>query len=159
MSQFLRICNQSVQKVVIRAKKNFLVKNSIWISKMQNFTLISNPLKKFWKNAPKIVISKHVPEICTFLTFTHVRQTCVAYNFFCVFFNNFFNEFEISMKFCVFWYLFWFFNKKFFSGHISTFFKLWSQTRKKRLKKSKNLFCKCVWDFNFAPIKGSVYFI
>ncbi len=51
------------------------------------------------------------------------------------------------------------FQKKNFLGHISTFFKLWSHTRKKRLKKSKNVFCKCVLDFNFAPIKGSVFFI
>ena len=79
--------------------------------------------------------------------------------FFCAFFNNFFNEFEISVKFCVFWHLFRVFPKKFFLGHISTFFKLWSQTRKKRLKKSKNLFSKCVLHFNFATIKGSVFFI
>ncbi len=46
-----------------------------------------------------------------------------------------------------------------FLGHIITFFNLWSQTRKKRLKKSKNVFSKCVLDFNFAPIKGSVFFI
>jgi hypothetical protein len=71
------------------------------------------------------------------------------------FFHNFFNGFEIS----VFWHLFWFFQKIFFLGHISTFFKLWSQTRKKRLKKPKNLFSKCVLDFNFAPITGSVFFI
>jgi len=30
-----------------------------------------------------------------------------------------------------------FFTKKFFLGHINTFFELWLQTRKKRLKKSK----------------------
>ncbi len=40
-----------------------------------------------------------------------------------------------------------------------TFFKLCSQTRKKRLKKSKKVFSKCVLDFNFAPITGSVFFI
>jgi hypothetical protein len=52
------------------------------IKKTQNFTLISNPLKKFLKNAQKKFMSKNVTEICNFLTFTHVRQTCVAYNFF-----------------------------------------------------------------------------
>ncbi len=79
--------------------------------KMQNFTLISNPLKKFFKNA-----KKNVTEICTFSPFTHVRvrQTCFAYNFFSAFLKNFFNGFEISMKFCVF---------DTFFGHISTFFK------------------------------------
>ncbi len=49
--------------------------------------------------------------------------------------------------------------KKKILGHISTFFKLWSQTCKKRLKKSKNVFSKCVLYFNFAPINGSVFFI
>ncbi len=130
------------------------------IKKTQNFTLISNPLKKVWKNALKKVISKNVTEICTFFTFTHVRQTCFAYNFcFGAFFLTFFNGFEISVKFCVFWHLLWFFHPKNFLGHISTFFKLWRQMRKKRLKKSKNVFSKCALDFNFALIKGSVLFI
>ncbi len=34
----------------------------------------------------KKIISKNVTEICTFFTFTHVRQTCFAYNFFGAFF-------------------------------------------------------------------------
>ncbi len=67
-------------------------------------------------------------------------------------FVKIFNRFEISMKFCVFLYLFWFFPKNFF-------FKLWSQTRKTRRQKSKNLLSKCVLEFNFAPIKGSVLLI
>jgi hypothetical protein len=57
-----------------------------------------------------------------FFTFTHVRQTCFAYNFFWCIFYNFFNGFETSMKFCVFLHLFQF--KKKNLGHISTFFKL-----------------------------------
>jgi hypothetical protein len=63
--------------------------------KTQNFTLISNPLKKFLKNAQKKVISKNMTEKCTFFTFTHVRQTYFAYYFFGAFFHNFFNGFEI----------------------------------------------------------------
>jgi hypothetical protein len=39
----------------------------------------------------KKVISKNVTEKCTSFTFTHVHQTCFAYNFFGAFFNNFFN--------------------------------------------------------------------
>jgi hypothetical protein len=59
--------------------------------------LISNPLKNFFKNSPKKVISK------TSLTnmsayFRHV----FANNFFSKFFKNCFNGFEISVKFCVF---------------------------------------------------------
>jgi hypothetical protein len=43
-----------------------------------------NPLKKFLKMHQKKVISKNVTEMCTFFTFTHVRQTCFAFNFFLV---------------------------------------------------------------------------
>ncbi len=147
------------EKVLIWPLKFFFWQNRKRCQKTQNFTLISNPLKKCWKNVQKKLLVKNVMEKCTFFTFTHVRQTCFAYNFFCAFFHNFFNRVEISVKFCVFWHLFEFFQKKFFLGHISTFFKLWRQTRKKRLKKSKNVFSKCVLDFNFAPIKASVFFI
>jgi hypothetical protein len=57
--------------------------------------LISNLLKKFLKNAPKKVISKNVTEICTFFTFTHVRQTCFAYNFLSV---HFLTTFSMESK-------------------------------------------------------------
>jgi hypothetical protein len=39
-------------------------------------------VNKVSKNVPKKVISKNVKELRTFSTFTHVRQTCFAYNFF-----------------------------------------------------------------------------
>ncbi len=100
LSCFVRICKQSLQKVLIRAK--------IFI---QKFNTDFESVEKFWKNAPKKVISKSATEICTIFTFTHLLQTCFAYNFFCAFFKNFFNGFEISVKFCVFWYLFWFIPK------------------------------------------------
>ncbi len=106
------------------------------------------------------VISKNVTEKCTFFTFTHVRQTCFAYSFFLVhFFKTFSTDSKSAWNSAFFDTFFDFVKKKFFLGHISTFFQLWNQTRKKRLKKSKNVFCKCVLDFNFAPIKGSVFFI
>ncbi len=55
-----------------------------------------------WKSSKKIyqqkVSSKNVTEICTFSTFTHVRQTCFAYNFlWCIFVKLFQHV----------WYLFW----------------------------------------------------
>jgi hypothetical protein len=40
----------------------------------------------------KKVISKNVTEICIFFTFTHVRQTCFAYNFFGAFFLQLFQR-------------------------------------------------------------------
>jgi hypothetical protein len=47
----------------------------------------------------KKVISKNVTEKCTFFTFTHVRQTCFAYNFVWCIFNNFFNVFSSVLCF------------------------------------------------------------
>jgi hypothetical protein len=47
-----------------------------------------------------------------------------------------------------------FFKKYFFLGHISTFFELWLQVRRKRLKKTENLFYECILEFNYATIKG-----
>jgi hypothetical protein len=44
---------------------------------MEHFKLISNPLKNFLKMHKK-VISKNVTKICTFYTFTHVRQSYFA---------------------------------------------------------------------------------
>jgi hypothetical protein len=73
-------------------------------------------------------------EICTFSTFTHVCQTCFAYNFFGAFFKNLFNGFEINMKFCNFDAFFDCFSKKIFKGHISTFSNLKPNEQKKELK-------------------------
>ncbi len=87
-----------------------------------------------------------------------VKLVLLVTFFWCIFlplFQRILNQREILR----FWYLFGFFCQKIVMGHISTFGKLWSQMRKKRLKKSKNVFCKCVLDFNFAPITGSVLFI
>ncbi len=124
----------------------------------QNFTLISNPLKKLWKNAPKKLLAKTWRKYALF-SLLLVFVQLVFLIAFLVHFYNFFNGFEISVKFSVFWYIFWFFSKTIFLGHISTFWKLRSQTRNKLLKKSKNEFSKCVLNFNFAPINGSVFFI
>jgi hypothetical protein len=52
LSRFLRVRLQSLKKVLIWPKK------SKKVSKMQNFTLISNPLKKLLTTAPKKVIGK-----------------------------------------------------------------------------------------------------
>jgi hypothetical protein len=85
--------------------------------------------------------------------------------FFGGFFNKFFNGFEISMKFCVFQHLFLIKKKEVVLGHISRYF---FQTLKPNAaqknqnngsKKSKNVISKCVLDLNFAPVKGSVFFI
>jgi hypothetical protein len=79
--------------VQIRAKK-ILLKNSIWVSKNPEFQADFELVEKVFKKCTKKVISKNVMEICTFFTFTLVRQTCFADNFFVAFFNNFFNGFK-----------------------------------------------------------------
>ncbi len=51
LSRFLRIWLQSLKKGLIWPKNFFFEKNRKRCEKTQNFTLISNPLKKLWKNA------------------------------------------------------------------------------------------------------------
>ena len=69
LSCFLPICNQSLQKVLVRAKK-YLLKNSIWVSKNAEFHADFESVEKVLKKCTqKNVISKSVTEICTFFTF------------------------------------------------------------------------------------------
>ncbi len=137
LSRFLRICNQSVQKVLIRAKTFFFLIN-MGIKKRRISRWFRIRWKSFEKMHPKKVISKNVTEICTFFTFTHVRQTCFACTFFLVHLFTIFSTDSISAWHSAFSDSFFdLFQKKNFLGHISTFCKLWSQMRKKRLKKSK----------------------
>jgi hypothetical protein len=91
---FLHLWLQSLKKVLIWPKKIIFEKNRKRYQKTQNFTLISNPLKNFQKNVPKKVIRRNVAKICTFSTFTHVRQTCFVYNFFV----NFLKTFSTDLK-------------------------------------------------------------
>jgi hypothetical protein len=66
LSRFLRIYNQSLKKVLLRAKKKFFLKNSIWVSKNAEFYADFESVEKDLKKFPKKVISKNVTEICTF---------------------------------------------------------------------------------------------
>jgi hypothetical protein len=75
----VRICIPSLEKI------------QYWYEKTQNFTLMSNALKKFFKQEAKKVISKNVIETCTSSTFTHVGQTSFAYNFFVHFLKTFYH--------------------------------------------------------------------
>jgi hypothetical protein len=60
-------------------------------------------------------------------------------NFFCAFFKNF-HDSKSSWNSAFFYTFFDFFKTKILLGHISTFFKLWLQMRRKRLKKTENIF-------------------
>ncbi len=64
-----------------------------------------------------------------------------ANNFFLVHFSKLFQRIRNQREILRFFTYFSIFsNKKFFLGHISTFFELWLQMRRKRLKKTENLF-------------------
>ncbi len=68
----------------------------------------------------------------------------------CAFFNHFFNRFKISVKFCVF--------GMFFIGNIFfvilALLKILKPNAQKTAQNSKNVFGKCVLDFNLHPSKG-----
>jgi len=59
LSRFLRICNQSLQKVLIRSTNFFLLKNSIWVTKSAEFhTDFESVEKSFEKMHQKKVFAK-----------------------------------------------------------------------------------------------------
>ena len=108
----------------------------------------------------KKVINQNVSEIFHFSTFTENPKTLFAYNFqkgHCFdFFQQIWNQCEI-LRFLIPISIF---SKKFFCCcHISTFCKLSSQMRPKRLKITKNVFYKNVLESDLASIKGSGSFI
>ncbi len=74
------------------------------------------------------------------------------------FFVHFFKTFSTDSKSAwnsAFFDTFFDLKKKNFLGHIGTFFELWLQMRRKRLKKMENLFFwMCILEFNYATIKG-----
>ncbi len=111
LNRFLRICNQSVQKVLIRVKKIFVLKKfNMGIKKRSISRWFRIRWKSFEKMHPKKVISKNVTGICTSFTFTHVRQIVLLVTFF---FVNFFKTFSTDSKSA------W--NSAFFDTHIEFF--------------------------------------
>jgi len=140
--------HSKLRKNANKSKKKFFFKNSGWVSKNAGFHADFKFVEKVLKKCTKKVISKDVTDIFTFSSFTYVRQTCFAYNFFV----HFLKTFSTALKSA--WhstFLRPFLIKK--KGYVCTFFKLWSQTRLKRRQKSKNVLSKYVLDLNFAPIK------
>ncbi len=115
--------------------------------------------KSFEKMYQKKLLAKTWQKNALFsLLLMFVKLVLLITFFWCIFFPTFSTDSK-SVWNSAFFDTFFDFSKNFFLGHISTFFELWLQMRRKRLKKSKNVFCKCFLDFNFAHIKGSVFFI
>ncbi len=71
-----------------------------------------------------------------------------AHNFFGTFLKTFSTDLKLAWN-SAFFDTFFDLKKKCL-GHISSFFKLWSQTRKKLLKKTKNLFYEHALEFSYA---------
>ncbi len=134
LSHFLRICGQSFKEVLIRAKKNFFSKIQYGYQKMQNFSLISNPLKKVIK---KKLLAKTWRKYTLFSLLLMFVKLVLLITFFGEFFNNFFNGFEISVKFCDFWHLFCYFQKKNFFRSYLYFFQTLKPNAQKTAKKIK----------------------
>ncbi len=76
-------------------------------------------------------------------------------NFLGAFFNNFLRGLEISVKFAFVYTFFDFLAKQISIGHVTFYQTL--KSKQKKAQKSKNVFSNCCSDFNFAPIKGSIY--
>ncbi len=107
----------------------------------------------------KKVISKNVTEKCPFLTFTHVRQTFLLITFFWCIFAQLFQRIRNQRKILRFLTPFFILKKKKNFRSYLYFFRTLKPDAQQTAQKIKNVFCKCVLDFNFAPIKGSVFFI
>ncbi len=94
LSRILRICNQSLQKVLIRAKKIFYQKIQYGYKRTQNFESVEKVLKKC---TIKKLLAKIWRKKALFSLFSHVLQTFVAYNFF-RFLVHFFTTFSTDSK-------------------------------------------------------------
>ncbi len=96
-------------------------------------------------------------ELCTFSLFdTEYKSSQPSHFLFVNFLHVFLNRFKLSIKLIPK-------SKsvvtKYFLGHISIFCKLLYQIPTKSIIKSKNVFHKCVLEFNFASIFKSRLFI
>ncbi len=111
-----------LQKVLIKKK---IQKIQYGYQKTQNFTLISNQLKKFLKKCTiKKLLAKMWRKKALFSLFTHVRQIFFAYNFFWCIFLTIFSTDSKSAWNSAFFIIFSDFFQHIFLGHISTFCKL-----------------------------------
>ncbi len=147
---------QSLKKVLIWPKNFFFDKKSQKGSKKRR---ISRWFRIRCKSCRKI----HTKKVISKTSLTNISKSEKSAFFHHIFANNFFlvhvfKTFSMDSKSVwnsvFFWHLFRFFSEKFFLGHISTFFQLWLQKRRKRLKKQKIFFYKCILEFNYATIKG-----
>jgi hypothetical protein len=133
LTRFLRIRLQSLEKVLIWPKKFFLLKKSEKMSKNAEFHADFKSVEKVVKKCTKKSYKQKVWRTwvksekglfpVTFLLITFLW--CILSNFF----QRIRNQLEI-LRFLI----------PIYSIYFSTFCKLWLQMRRKRLKKTENLF-------------------
>jgi hypothetical protein len=115
------MCNQSLQQVLIRAKK-ILLKNSKWLSKNAEFHADFESVEKVLKNAPKKFICKNVTEICPFsLLLMFIKLVLLITSFWCIYsqlFQRIQNQREI-LRFLISFLIF--FKNKFFEVILALF--------------------------------------
>ncbi len=142
LSRFLRIWLQSLQKVLKWPKKNFFLTK---IKKDIKKRRISRWFQIRWKNCKKMY-QKKVTRKASLTNMSKSEKSAYfrhvfANNFFWVhFFQTFSTESKSAWNSAFFDTYIEFFNKKIFFALISTFCTLWLQMRRKRLKKTENLF-------------------
>ncbi len=96
--------------------------------------------KKFEKCTQKKLLAKTWRKYALFFTFTYVRQTCFACNFFLFIFLQLFQRIRNQHEILRFFISFWIKKKKKFGGVILALF--------------ANVFCKCVLDSILHPSQG-----
>ncbi len=145
LSRFLRVWLQSLKKVLIWPKKNFFEKIEKGVKKRR----ISRWFRIRWKNCEKM----HQKKVISKTSLTNISKSeknaffrqVFAHNFFWYIFSKLFQRIRNQREILRFLTPFPIFSKNiFFLCFISTFFKLWLQMRRKRLKKTENLF---LWMF------------
>ncbi len=148
LSRFLCVLLQSLKKVLIWSK-NFFFLNWKRCQKTQNFTLISNLLKKLWKMHQKVwqtwVKVKKVHFSVTFLLIT----------FFWYIFSKFFQRIRNQREILRFLTPFPIFSKNIFLKVILVLFSNFDcKCPGNGSKKRKIFFYDCILEFNYATIKG-----
>ncbi len=121
--------------------KIFFCKKLKKISKNAKFTLISNPLKKLQQNAPKkVTIKTSLTNMCKSEK-VHISVKFLLITFLGFIFSKLFSaDLKSAWNSAFFDTHIEFFNKKIVFALISFFCTLWLQMRRKRQKKTENLF-------------------
>ncbi len=100
LSRFLRICNQSVQKVLIRANIFILFKNSMWVSKNAEFHADFESVEKVLKKwTPKKLLAKTWRKYALFsLLIMFVKLVLLVTFFWCIFLRFLISFFKKKKK-------------------------------------------------------------